>query len=161
VETLPLAIDAFNVVTTVRVALAGGLVLLCRDGSARDLAGVHGRHRPDPDTDAALELLGNRIAHLKVGRCDWYVDRNVSRSADFAASLRRTAKTHAWDWNAHVVTDPDALLCKSRAGVVSSDRRILDRCAQWFNLARDTIDAAELSYTRVDLTDMTPHEGNP
>jgi hypothetical protein len=35
-----LYIDGFNLLTTLEVALSGGIVLLARDGALRDIAGV-------------------------------------------------------------------------------------------------------------------------
>ena len=41
----PLAIDGFNLLTTIEVALGSGVVLCAQDGCYRDIAGVHGTWR--------------------------------------------------------------------------------------------------------------------
>ena len=56
-----LLIDGFNVVTTVEAALGGGIVLGCRDGTFRDIAGVHGTYRKVAETMPALELIGRGL----------------------------------------------------------------------------------------------------
>src|SRR5262245_53876532 len=40
-----LLIDGFNVLTTIEVALSGGVVLQGRDGCLRDIAGMHGHYK--------------------------------------------------------------------------------------------------------------------
>jgi len=51
------------------------------------------------------------------------------------------AAAGGWSWEVQLEFDPDTLLARSPAVVVSSDSIILDRCATWFNAARDIIDA--------------------
>jgi len=41
----PLVIDGLNVITTIEVALAGGVLLLGRDACIRDMASLHGSYR--------------------------------------------------------------------------------------------------------------------
>ena len=48
-----LAVDAFNVLLTIEAALGGAVVLLGRDGSRRDLGGVHGGYRRVAETGPA------------------------------------------------------------------------------------------------------------
>src|ERR1044072_16248 len=36
-----LIVDGFNIIITVEAALGGGVLLICRDGSLRDLSSVH------------------------------------------------------------------------------------------------------------------------
>src|SRR5262249_20412887 len=46
-----LLVDAFNLIITIEVALSGGLILDCADGTLRDLAGLRGSYRPVHETD--------------------------------------------------------------------------------------------------------------
>ena len=50
----PLWIDGFNVLTTIESPLGGGVVIHCRDGTYRDIAGVHGTYRRVVETTPAL-----------------------------------------------------------------------------------------------------------
>ena len=43
-------LDGYNVLTVLESALADGVVLLCRDGCCRDIAGIHRRYRKVKET---------------------------------------------------------------------------------------------------------------
>lgn len=53
-----LIIDGFNLLITIETALSGGVVLRCRDGCIRDIAGIHGSYHPINETRQAIELIG-------------------------------------------------------------------------------------------------------
>ena len=97
-----LLIDGFNVVTTVEAALGGGIVLGCRDGTFRDIAGVHGTYRKVAETMPALELIGARLWQLEVSQAGWLFDRPVSNSGRirrcFGMPRRRQAGPGPWSW---------------------------------------------------------------
>src|SRR5438132_5334408 len=76
----PLLIDGYNVLTTVEAALAGGVILLARDGAYRDIASMHGSFRKVEETMPALELVGEVLAELGVAQATWYLDSPVSNS---------------------------------------------------------------------------------
>jgi hypothetical protein len=132
-------LDGFNVLTTVEAALAGGVLLLARDGCLRDMASMHGSFRRVEETRPALECVGGVLAELEVASARWYLDRPVSNSGRLAATLRATAVQHAWPWQADLVDDVDGLLARSPQIVATADGAILDRCASWCNLAREVI----------------------
>jgi hypothetical protein len=146
-----LLIDGFNVVTTVEAALGGGIVLGCRDGTFRDVAGVHGTYRKVAETMPALELIGVGLSRLAVGQARWFFDRPVSNSGRIQAMLRETAKAAGWDWTVDLVDDPDPVLGASAEIVATADSVILDRCQRWFNLARYVIEARCPGAAIVDL----------
>jgi len=136
-----LLVDGYNLLTTVQVALAGGVVLRGRDGCYRDLASVHARARGMAEAIPAAERLGLSLEHLGAGTVTWYLDRPVSHSGALAAKLRDIAAAHGWDWRTRLVNDPDPILSRARDMVATSDSVILDRCEYWFGLARHVIDA--------------------
>jgi hypothetical protein len=136
-----LAIDGFNVLTTLEVALAGGVVLGCEDGTLRDLAGMHGDYRRVPESTEALVLVGERCVELGVARCRWLLDRPVSSSGKLRAFMLELAAGRGFSWEAEVVNDPDRELAVTDAVVASADGQVLDGCARWFNLARDVVEA--------------------
>ncbi len=146
-----LLIDGFNVVTTVEAALGGGIVLGCRDGTFRDLAGIHGTYRKVAETMPALDLIGVRLLQLAVSHARWLFDRPVSNSGRIQALLLKTAQASGWPWTVELVTDPDPLLRASREIVATADSAILDHCRGWFNLARDVIEARCTAAWIVDL----------
>jgi hypothetical protein len=128
-----LQIDGFNVLTTLEVALSGGVVLLGRDGVLRDIAGVHGSYRHVTETEPALALLERVLDSLGVRRCEWLLDAPVSNSGRLCALINARAVP---GWQARVVADPDPLLASSGAIVASADGEVLDAAARSCNLAR-------------------------
>ncbi len=150
-DGLILLIDGFNVVTTVESALGGGVVLGCRDGTFRDIAGIHGTYRKVTETMPAIELIGVRLKQLAVSQASWLFDRPVSNSGRIQALLLETARASGWAWTVELVDDPDPVLKNSVEVVATADSAILDHCPRWFNLARDVIEAMCPAATVSDL----------
>lgn len=133
----PVRIDAFNLILTLESALGGALVLGCRDGCYRDLAGMHGTYRRVDETAPALELAARWLNQWGAGPCLWLLDAPVSNSGRLAALIRSVDPT----WQAEVVPDPDPLLKTPGAAVASADAGILDHAQAWVNLARAIVQA--------------------
>lgn len=144
-------IDGFNVLTTVEAALGGAVVLRGRDGSYRDLAGVHGTYRKVEETRPAIGLIGAALDGLVVGSCLWYLDSPVSNSGRLRSLLLEAAAGAGRAWSVELVMNPDPLLIGSGEVVATADSAILDRCAAWFPLARAVIDAAVPRAHLIDL----------
>ena len=94
-------LDGYNVLTILESALAGGIVLLCRDGCCRDIAGIHRRYRKLAETLPALRLVGETATALGVSCCRWWLDRPVSNSGRLKTLIREAAAEPAgtWRWN--------------------------------------------------------------
>lgn len=137
----PLVIDGFNAILTVEAALGGAVVLIGRDGAARDLGGVHGTYRRVEETRPALGLIGEFLSGHGIGPCTWLLDAPVSNSGRLKGILRAMAEERGWDWGVEVVPNPDPLLIASGEVVASSDSVVLDGSGAWFNLAREAIGA--------------------
>ena len=134
-----LHLDAFNVLTTLEAAQAGGVVLRGRDGCYRDMASMHGSYRKVAETRPALVLLGEVLSELGVGGCRWLLDSPVSNSGRLSALIRDLAAENGWRWETELVQNPDPILIQSGAIVGTADSAILDGCAGWFNVARDVV----------------------
>jgi hypothetical protein len=147
-----LVVDGFNVLTTLEVALSGGIVLVGRDGTLRDIAGVHGSYRSVQETLPALELIAGLVQSLGVKRCAILLDRPVSNSGRLRALIEARARERGWPLEAQVVPDPDPLLERSTEIIASADGVVLERCGGWFNLARACIDTSAPSARMVDLS---------
>jgi len=147
-----LAIDGFNVLTSLEVALSGGVVLIGRDTVMRDIAGVHGSYRSVEETMPALLLLGEVLRALRVGRCEWLLDAPVSNSGRLCSTIMRVAAEHALPWTARVVADPDGLLADSPHVVASADGQVLDAAARSCNLARVCVERAVPGAFVIDLS---------
>jgi hypothetical protein len=134
-----LLIDGFNLIITVEVALSGGLILDCADGTVRDLAGLRGSYHPVDETDQALELIGRELGALGPAGARIFLDAPVSNSGRLRARIHDFA--HRWPFpvDAELVPNPDAILGRGE-NAVSSDSAILDRCGSWLNVGRFIVD---------------------
>jgi hypothetical protein len=136
-----LAIDGFNVLTSIEAALAGGVILAGRDGCFRDMASMHGSYRRVFETLPALIMIGEFLQQLDVKACCWYLDRPVSNSGRLKKIIETTAAERSWPWTAELPWDVDTVLIETDWVVATADCRILDACSHWFNLARMVIES--------------------
>ena len=134
-----LDIDAFNLLTTVEAAFAGGVLLRGRDGCMRDMASVHGSYRKVEETVPALEVIGRFLREAGVDSCIWWLDQPVSNSGRVSQLIRDMALERAWAWSTRLVPDPDRVLPSSENIVVTADSVILDACGRWSNLAAELV----------------------
>ena len=140
-----LALDGFNTIITLEVALSGSLLLRGMDGTLRDLAGLRGSYRVVDKTHRAAELLLARLAALGVERAVFYLDQQVSNSGRLRELLLQIAA--GGPVRVEVTLDPrvDGVLSRME-GVVTADAIILDRCGSWYDLnsgiVRDMIPGA-------------------
>ena len=146
-----LAIDGYNVLTTVEAALAHGVVLVARDTCWRDMSSMHGSYRKVDETRPALELAGATLAALGAGPCTWYLDQPVSNSGRLATIMREIAESRGWNWTVQIVPNPDAVLIQSPDLIVTADSVILDRGGTWLNLARNIVSTHVSGVNLVDL----------
>jgi hypothetical protein len=146
-----LLIDGFNALTTIEAALGGAIVLLCRDSTYRDIAGVHGTYRKVAETLPALETMASALGGLAVPRVSWLFDRPVSNSGRVRSLVLQIAAERNYDWSVELVDNPDRLLRDSPETIATADSEILDAGPRWFNLARHVIDTACPSAWIVDL----------
>ena len=128
-----LAIDGFNLIIGLEVALSGGLLLRGMDGALRDLAGLRGSYHPVEETEGALSILGDLVDELAIERAEFYLDSPVSNSGRLRARILDRAQS--WERAAAVelVANPDRALI-GRPCVVSSDSGVIDAARSWFNL---------------------------
>jgi hypothetical protein len=147
-----LVIDGFNVLTTIEAAVGGAVVLICRDTTCRDIAGIHGSYRKVAETVPALERVITLLVGLGVHRCRWLFDRPVSNSGRIRSLILKQAAEWSLDWSAELVDDPDRVLKDSLVIVAAADSGILDGGPPWFNLARIVIETTCAQAMVVDLS---------
>jgi hypothetical protein len=135
-----LELDGYNVLTTVEAALAGGVILIGRDGSYRDMASMHGNFKKVAETSKAIALIGQTLTRYSLKSALWYLDAPVSNSARLKQLLLEIATAHHWPWQVELVPDPDRILAVSCAVAASADSAILDRASRWFSLAREVVE---------------------
>ena len=131
------AIDGYNVLTTVSCAEAGRAILIGRDGCCRDLAALRGNFENAELVRAADRCLAT-LARLGAGSDRWLFDDPVSGSGELAALLR--SRNTGVPIQAATVRDPDAELISGSEICATSDSRVLEECQGWVNLARWTIE---------------------
>jgi hypothetical protein len=136
VEREDLIVDGFNLIITLEAALSGGLLVLCRDGTLRDLSSVHGSYRAVEETERAVILAGDVLSTLRPASVLWLLDSPVSNSGRLAARIRRLAGEHGWPWTVETEFNPDRTIVNSERIAVTSDSNVLDGVARWFNLNR-------------------------
>ena len=129
-----IVIDGFNLLITLEAAISGGVILACRDGCYRDIASIHGTYKSVVETPLALEIIGRGLRELNIAAAHWYLDSPVSNSGRLKVKLSEFAAAHNLRWQIDLVFNPDTVLAKSPAVVVSSDGWILNECQQFFNL---------------------------
>ncbi len=149
-----LLIDGFNLLTTIEAALSGGVLLLGRDGTLRDMASMHGTYRKVEETRPALKLIGEALASHGSPRCWWYLDRPVSNSGRLKRQIEEMAASSGWPWRVEITLNPDDDLIAAREAIaVTADSAILDACAQWLNLAREAVEGWIAGAWVVDLSE--------
>ena len=145
------ALDGYNVVTTVEAALAGGVVLCCRDGTYRDIASVHGTFRKVEETAPAVRLIGRTLAEWGVGDCRWYLDSPVSNSGRLKQVVEEVAGERGWNWSAQLDRNPDEALIRLQEHlIVSADSYVIENSEQWWSLANDVVESCVESVWVVD-----------
>jgi hypothetical protein len=149
----PLCIDGYNLLTTIEAALAGGVVIVGRDGCWRDMASMHGTWRRVEETRPAIELVGEYFGrHGVAGEVRWLLDSPVSNSGRLKGAIEEIVGLRGWRWRVELVQDPDKLLVgASDAVVITADSAVLDRCGAWINLAREIVREMPRTW-RVDLS---------
>jgi hypothetical protein len=146
-----LAIDGFNQLIAVEVALGGGVVLIGRDGVVRDMASIHGSYRRSEQTLAAATAIGEQLEQLGLARVQWWLDQPVSNSGRLRAMLLELAQARGWPWTVELDPDPDRALMQLDAVVASGDAWVLDEVERAFDLARSVIEPLRERVWWVDL----------
>jgi hypothetical protein len=145
-EVTPIAVrgrelwlDGYNVLTVLESALAGGVVILGRDGCCRDIAGIHRRYRKVNETAPVFHMIGEIITGWGVKCCHWWLDKPVSNSGRLRTFILEAAAAAGWNMSVNLVFNPDKVLSESEHVIATSDGVVLDRCRHWVNLTRRII----------------------
>lgn len=144
-------IDGYNLLITVESALAGGVILIGRDGCYRDMASQHGTYREVAETRRAASLIGTAAAQWGATKCRWLLDRPVGNSGRLKAVLLELAQHSGWCWDVDLEFSPDKLLGETLEIVASADSVVLDRCTRWCNVAREIISRSAPDACLIDL----------
>ncbi|MHC5156638.1 MAG: DUF434 domain-containing protein [Planctomycetota bacterium] len=154
VQSQPLKIDGYNLLITVEAALARAPLFICRDGSIRDLASIHGTYRKVEETLPAIEIIAHVLNKLNFTEVIWLLDKPVSNSGRLKKRITSFCETNSLNWDVQLVPNPDTVLIQSSDIIASSDSSILDGCKHWLNLARIIIDHISTEYD-LNLLDLS------
>ncbi|MEM8931014.1 MAG: DUF434 domain-containing protein [Acidobacteriota bacterium] len=150
-------VDGYNVLLTVEAALAGGVLLRCRDGALRDMAAMSQHYKRVEETHRALERIGELLVDARVRHVCWLFDRPISNSGRLRRTMLDLAEDRGWPWTVDLVANPDADLRRVIAPdlVATADSGILDRIVdpgvRWLDLAREVVEARVEAPWIVDL----------
>ena len=143
VEGAEVAIDGFNVLTTLEVIFSHGVLLRGRDTCLRDMASMHGGYRLIGETLPAIGVLLHALMAWCPSRVRILLDQPVSNSGRLASAIRQAIGGLGLTddaWAVEVVADPDVILKKESAAIVASaDAGILDAGNPWINLAAEIL----------------------
>ncbi|MCC6064387.1 MAG: DUF434 domain-containing protein [Thermofilum sp.] len=130
-----LAVDGFNVLSTVESALIGDSLLLAMDGLVRDLSASVRKVAVDRLLAAALSVLLSTLSRLGVREVVFVFDAQVSRSGEFARVVRGLLPSYVDCGEVLVSSRADnSLIALSRSyPVASSDSLLVDRVAAVFD----------------------------
>ena len=148
-------IDGFNTIISLEIAFSGSTLLLCMDGTIRDLAGLRGTYRLIDKTDMAIQAIRHVLESEKVGEAHFLLDAPVSNSGRLKARIAELMEGSPVQASFSVISDVDKSLYPLEA-VVTGDAIILDHCKSWFNLVKRAIDSEIGDYPYVELVKETP-----
>lgn len=145
------AVDGFNLIITLEAALSGSTVLLCMDGTLRDLCGLRGTYRIIDKTGTAIALAAAALEKIQVNRAVFVLDAQVSNSGRLKQRIIEVFSGYHFLTEVELEEKADASLLKNKC-VASSDSVILDRCSCWVNLAKFILDANLPNFEPIDLS---------
>lgn len=149
VRGIPLDVDGFNIIITLETGLCGSLLLECRDGAIRDLAGLRGSYRLIPQTDDAIRLIADQVRLLRPSSVTVWLDRPVSNSGRLGARIRELWPEDLPPVEIAIVPDVDRQLMQCEF-VATSDSVILDNVAAWYNLTKPALAQRGTHFTTLE-----------
>jgi hypothetical protein len=135
-EGKKISIDGLNLIITLEVALSDSLVLKCMDGTIRDMAGLRGTYKLIDKTDIAIQLIGEKLAKMKISEVTFYLDAPVSNTGRLKQRIFEILSVYSYEVNVELVNNADVIL-ETKDYVVTSDAIILNKCHSWINLSYD------------------------
>ncbi len=121
-----LGVDGYNVLITVESIISGKRVIKCDDGYTRDLRAIFGKYRSTRATGRAISLLIDRVGRAGPETAVFFFDKQVSRSGELAALVRREMNLKGLKGTALAIVGVDMKL-RAFDVVASSDRAVIKR----------------------------------
>lgn len=130
--------DGFNTIITLEVALSGSPLILCLDGTLRDLAGLRGTYHIIDKTEMAIRFILDWLDENHILNAYIYLDEPVSNSGRLKTLLYECAESYQVHLEVIVMYEVDRTLEK-HSNVITSDAIILNRCYSYINLGAHLI----------------------
>lgn len=150
-EGKTLTIDGLNTVITLETALSNSTVILCMDGTLRDLCGLRGTYRLIDKTDTAVKIIADELAKLKISKAVFILDRPVSNSGRLKKRILEITSDFPFLTEAVLTDKADSAVADSEYAV-TSDSAVLDRCGMWVNLAQLALKNSMPDFAPIDLS---------
>jgi hypothetical protein len=144
-----LGIDGYNVLITVESLLTGKQVVKCDDGFIRDLRAIFGKYHTSSVTPRALTEILKTISRWKPMEVVMMFDRQMSRSGELAAKVRRMLKQGGIIGDARAVVGVDFKV-RGFDVVASGDRAIIERVKAVWDLPAEILKRKKAKI--IDLT---------
>ena len=128
------AIDGYNVLITVESLIVGAPVYLCDDGFLRDTRGIFRRYRSSDQTILALREILSILKGSGVGRAEFLLDQQISRSGELAARIRDMMAEDEVPGFAKTAKDVDRRLKLANCPVATGDGAIIDEAREVVDL---------------------------
>ena len=142
--------DGFNTIITLEVMLSRSILLLCMDGTIRDLAALRGTYRMIPETEQAAKLFFDILNEAGVSKINILLDEPVSNSGRLKALLAEIHEEYRYsmELDIQIKRDVDRALYEKEC-VVTSDSIILDNCASWVNISDECMKQLNMTGLKV------------
>ena len=143
-------IDGFNTIISLEIAFSGSTLLMCMDGTVRDLAGLRGTYRLIDKTDRAILAVRRVLEEERVKTAHFLLDAPVSNSGRLKEAIAAGFAGSPVRVEFSVINDVDKQLY-GKDNVITSDAIILDQCASWFNLVRRAVRLELGAYPYIEI----------
>ena len=144
-------IDGFNLIIPLEIALSRSTLILCMDGTVRDLAGLHGSYRLIDKTDCAIDLIRDELEKLGVAEARFYLDAPISNAGRLRKRILTILENAPFTAEAILCDHVDGILLGQKF-VATGDSVILDNSISWVNLAARILSQQMPEYPLVDLS---------
>lgn len=145
------AIDGLNTIITLEVALSGGILVRCMDGTIRDLAGLRGTYRLIDETGTAIRIIGDHLSKFNIDEAAFYLDAPVSNTGRLKTLIYELLDGYPYKVDVEIVNNVDVILENSN-NVITSDAIILNKCSSWYNLLEDILEDKLTDIPVIDLS---------
>ena len=149
-EGAAVSIDGFNTIISLEIAFSGSTLLMCMDGTVRDLAGLRGTYRLIDKTDRAILAVRRVLEEERVKTAHFLLDAPVSNSGRLKEAIAAGFAGSPVRVEFSVINDVDKQLY-GKDNVITSDAIILDQCASWFNLVRRAVRLELGAYPYIEI----------